>query len=103
MPNENYKKILLYLIDKLISKKWSVLEFRSVFYMYVVETIPANALSEEDFEFFCDIQEKLDFTGENPEELERECGYLDYDEYVEWVKNQLEKYLKGEIVTYRKP
>ena len=99
----NYEKILLGLIDKLISGEWSVPEFESVYYRYVVEVIPADALSEEDEMFFCDIQETLDMTAENPDKEDRKYGYRDHGEYVAWVKNQVEKYRRGENPAVWKP
>ena len=86
----DYKKILLDLIDKLISGEWSVTEFESVYYRYIVEVIPEGALNKEDLMFFCDIQETLDMTTENPDEEDRKYGYRDHSEYIEWVKKRIE-------------
>jgi len=41
--------------------------------------------------FFGDIQEKLDFTDENPDEESRKYGYINHKEYVKWLKEKMKE------------
>ena len=54
----NYKKELIKKIEKLLNSEIDVSEFEKNYYLFFIETVPDNALSDEEFDFFGEIQEK---------------------------------------------
>ena len=62
------------MIDRLLAGTWTV------------DEVPRGVLSDDDEEFFSDVQEKLDWTAPSPTEDEREHGWLTHEEYVDWVR-----------------
>lgn len=91
----NYKKMLADMIERLLSGKWSVPEFRSGYYNFYLEQVPDEDLSDEDARFFGSVQEKLDWTNASPDQESQQFGWLNHEEFIQWVKNQYEQYLSG--------
>jgi hypothetical protein len=88
----DYKKELLERINKLIGKEISVPEFENQYYLYFLNEVPNDALNDDDNELFAEIQEKLDWVSENLSEEERKDGWINQDEYIEWLKNKITDY-----------
>jgi hypothetical protein len=88
----DYKKELINKINKLLKKEITVPEFEDKYYLYFLDEIPDDALSDNDNEFFSEIQEKLDWVSEKPEEDERKYGWINYEEFIEWLKTKMENY-----------
>lgn len=97
----DYKKLLLEKIEKLIENKMSVSEFEKEYYMFYVDKVPDNVLTDYDSDFFGYVQEKLDWVAEKPDDEERKYGWINYDEYVEWVKRQLKNYKEGKEINFK--
>jgi hypothetical protein len=74
------------MIDRLLAGAWTVDEFRHAYYDFWVDEVPRGVLSDDDEEFFSDVQEKLDWTASSPTEDEKEHGWLTHEEYVDWVR-----------------
>ena len=85
----NYKKELIKKINKLLNNEVTVPEFEDQYYFYFLNEVPDDALNDIDFEFFADIQEKLDWVSENPNEEERKYGWINHSEFIEWLKNKM--------------
>lgn len=81
------------LVDRLVSGDLSVPQFREAYYDFYVEEVPEDAMSDRDYEFFGGLQEKLDWTSPFPSDDERVWGWIDYEEYVGWVKRERDKYI----------
>lgn len=47
-------------INKLLSGEYSVSEFSDAYYMYQLEEVPDDALSEAEDDFFSYVREQLD-------------------------------------------
>jgi hypothetical protein len=77
------------MIHRVLSGEWSVYDFEREYYPLVTDGMPADALSPEDENFFAAVQEKLDWTAEFPSEEDRESGWLDHAEYVQWLRTEL--------------
>ncbi len=92
----NHKDILAEKINNLISNKWTVPEFEKEYYNYYLEEIPEDALTLPQSTFYGLVQEKLDWTGENPSEQEKKEGWFDQSEYVEWLKKSFQEFLSNE-------
>ena len=87
----NYKKMLIDMINKLLSGEWSVPKFRSKYYDFYLEEVPDEALSDKDASFFGSIQEKLDWTDESPDNESQQFGWLNHKEFIQWVQYQHEQ------------
>ena len=85
----NYKKELIKKIEKLLNSEIDVSEFEKNYYLFFIETVPDNALSDEEFDFFGEIQEKLDFVSEQPSDEERSYGYINHKEYIELLRKKM--------------
>lgn len=85
----DYKKELTKKVQKLLNNEITVPEFESQYYMYFLDEVPENALNDNDNEFFADIQEKLDWVSESPNEEERGYGWINHSEFIEWLKNKM--------------
>ena len=92
---ENYRQKMVYMIKKLIEGHWSVDEFEKNYYLYFIDIVPDNYLSEaEEIDFFGVIQEKLDWITLNPDQESREYGWISHVEYIEFVKNLVSQFIK---------
>ena len=90
----DHKKILSEKINKLINGKYTVPQFEKEYYFYFIEKVPDEALTEEENLFFGEVQEKLDWTSEDPTEEEKKLGWMNHKEYVEWLKKKTDEFLK---------
>lgn len=79
-------------IDKLLDGTYSVDEFREHYYFFFLDDVPDEALNDEELEFFSDIQEKLDWTDKNPDDESRSFGWINNEEYIQWLKDYKLKY-----------
>lgn len=62
----NHKAALLEKIGRLLNGELPVPKFRKEYYDFYLEQVPDEALSDRDAQFFGSVQEKLDWTNENP-------------------------------------
>ena len=92
MSMSEYVKPLLLMIENLLSGLWSVREFRKNYYDYYLEKVPDNQLSEKEIGFFGSLHEKLDWVDECPDDESRSVGWLDDQQFLEWVKIQKDKF-----------
>jgi hypothetical protein len=92
----DYKSNLLRRIEQLVNGSIYVPAFELEFYQYYLTEVPQETLSDYDNEFFGFVQEKLDWTLEDPDAESRGDGFIDHQEYVVWVKNLLDRYKRGE-------
>jgi hypothetical protein len=83
------------MIDRLLSRDWSVENFRQAYYSFWLDQVPRDVLTEEDEEFFSSVQEQLDWTTREPALEGKQYGWLTEDEYVEWVRLQKIRHQSG--------
>jgi hypothetical protein len=88
----NHKQHLIEMIQTLISGEWTVPQFRDHYYDFYLEKVPDGVLSEADWDFFGEVQEKLDWTTWEPDPEEQKYGWLNYDQYVAWVREKFADY-----------
>ena len=86
MSERDYKQELTDMIEPLLAGAWTVDEFSHAHYDFWLDEVPRGVLSDDDEEFFSDVQEKLDWTAPSPTEDEKEHGWLTHEEYVDWVR-----------------
>ncbi len=91
----DYKNTLLKMVIYLLDGTWTVSEFRDNYYDYYLEEVPDEVLSELDADFFGLIQEKLDWTDENPDLESRKYGWMDEPEFVRWAREYHGCYVKS--------
>ena len=96
----DYIAALLERIDWLLNGDLSVLEFREQYYDFYLEQVPDESLSDRDAQFFGAVQEKLDWTDENPDSESRSDGWMNHNEYIEWVRDYRQSYLSGQSIFF---
>ena len=100
----DYQYTLLKMVAHLLDGTWTVSEFRDNYYDFYLEEVPDEAISEFDADFFGLIQEKLDWTDENPDPESRKYGWMDEAEFVKWVREHYDDYInKSDAVEVRSP
>lgn len=62
--------------------------FEDKYYFFYINEIPDDVLTTDENIFFGDIQEKLDYVTDDPEE-DRQYGYITPAEYIEWLKEKM--------------
>ena len=92
----DYLAVLQGMVIRLLDRTWTVSEFHDHFYMFFVDEVPDNVLSDTDFSFFCEIHEKLDWTAEAPDSASRSDGWIDEVAYLNWIRKIYASYMKGE-------
>lgn len=92
---------LLAWIEDLLAERLDVLSFEKLFYDYYLESVPPESLSDRELEFFGLVQEGLDWTAASPARSDRECGWFDHEEYVEWVRRLKRAFEAGEPLFFR--
>jgi len=89
----NYREILLSKINKLINKELTVPEFEKEYYFYFLDDVPDDGLTEDELMFFGDVQEKLDWTDKDPDEVSRSYNWMNHEEYIEYVSRITKDFL----------
>lgn len=97
----DYKKILLEKIKNLLNGVLSVEDFRKDYYFFELD-VPNDAMTEQDTMFFADVREMLDWTDKNPDQKSRSYGWIDNSEYIEYVRQITEDFLKTRIHDWKK-
>ncbi len=93
----DYKASMLEMIRKLVDGESTVPEFEKAYYLFYLEEVPEDGpLSDRDWDFFGLVQERLEWTDENPDEESRSYGWHDHRGYVEYVRQLLECYKAGQ-------
>jgi hypothetical protein len=93
--------VLLEKIDALLGGEIEVEEFEAAYYDFYLESVPEDALTDRQHEFFGMVQEKLDWTAPSPGREDRRYGWIDHEEYVVWLREQKRRYLEGETLSFR--
>lgn len=89
----DYKEALLGKIKRLISGEWTVPRFRESYYWFYLDDVPKEKLTKEDDFFFGEVQEKLDWVNKDPDDESKKAGWMDYLEYIQWLKERFEQFL----------
>ena len=66
-------------------------QFEELFYTYYVTKISYEELSEKYHDFFTEVQERFEYTGIQPSEEDRQYGYINYAEFIEWLKEKMKE------------
>jgi hypothetical protein len=85
------------MVQHLVKRQWSVSNFEKEFYDFFIESVPSEELSNDELEFFASIQEKLDWTEAHPTPENRKLGWMDYEEYINWVTALYRKFISKEM------
>ena len=84
---------LLSRVKKLVKKEWTVQEFDDNYYFHFLDA-SVEDFDEEEFEFFKDTQEALDWVRVAPTKEERRYGLTTYEEFIDWVDGEYRILLK---------
>ncbi len=80
------------MINNLLTGIWKVDEFRRNYYDFYLEVIPDDLLSDTESEFFASVQEKLDWVDESPDIGSQNAGWLNHEQFVEWLEQRKIKF-----------
>lgn len=83
---------MLNMINNLLTGMWKVDEFRRNYYDFYLVDVPDDLLSDTESEFFGGIQEKLDWVDESPDIESQNAGWLNHEQFVEWVAQRKTKF-----------
>ena len=79
---DKFKKLLDYFIEGKIKFK----KFEKDFLDFYLNTDDYELLNEKQKSFLDEINEKIDYTNENPNSEDRKYGFVDVDEFRGWLK-----------------
>lgn len=85
----NKKQILMERINKLINGLLTYQEFSECYYTYFLKNVTSKDLTKDENDFFSNIQEQFDWTVENPSNEDRSYGYMDWSEFIRYVRKIL--------------
>ena len=88
----DHGRALTGMIDRLLSGGMPFEAFAREFYDYYIETLPDEALTDQQRDFLFEVQQRLDWTTESPTEEERKFGWMDRSEYLDWLGEALREY-----------
>ena len=91
----DYLAVLQGMVIRLLDGTWTVSEFYDHFYMFFVDEVPDNVLSDTDFSFFCEIHEKLDSTAEAPDSASKSDGWIDEVAYLNWMVMNVDEIVRN--------
>ena len=79
------EKELLAMVDSLLDEKITVEEFREA-YVPLVNDERADELTDEEVNYFGLIDTRIDFTERNPDPESIEVGFMNYEQFISWLK-----------------
>ncbi len=82
-------------IDKLLDGQLIFQDFNRDFWSYYIKNVPSKDLTKEEDDFFAEIQETFDWTAEKPTDEERGYGYMDWQQFIQFVKQITELFKKN--------
>ena len=78
---------LLAMIDRVLVGEWDFDMFARTFYAFYVDEVPADAaMTDDEWEYFGFVQERLDYVAETPSPEDRKHGWHTPAEYLEWLQ-----------------
>jgi hypothetical protein len=95
-----FEKHLFWLIDAFLNGELTYPDFENAFYWngYHAADAPSEELPEPTGEFFDDVSERMDYTGEPLTAQDREWNYIDFAEFRCWLRRNLDSYRAGTYV-----
>lgn len=86
----NYVQALNALIDKFLDRSISLAEFQQRYSDLFVDEIPDEGLPKALWEAYGEIHEKAEWTTADPPPADRKDGWLDGEEFRQWLIRQRE-------------
>lgn len=88
------RNVLLSMIAQFLDGQWSLSEFDRQFYSYYIDELPASGgLPDEEHQFFSRVHEKLDWTGADVSTDDRRDGWINEQEFRDWLQHELRLHL----------
>ena len=87
---------LMLMVIKLFNRSYSVSQFHDNFYWFYADEMDRELLPEREELFFTAIQEKLEMSGDSPNEIERREGIMDYQQFLEAVRDITVDFLRDQ-------
>jgi hypothetical protein len=75
--------------------------FKSDFSKFYLEEVPSEVLSDDEWLLYSTILDSFDCIGATPDPLSKQLGCQSEREYIEWIQNQRQKYLRTKTPSNR--
>lgn len=79
------------LADSFLACKLTFDDFQAAYSRRFIDEMPDAALSSEELDYFGQIHEKAEWTSAAPPESDRKDGWLDIDEFKQWLAQHRRK------------
>ena len=79
------------MIDRLLCGQWTAQEFEGAFPFYYYEHVPVEVMRSPAASLYSAVVEKLEFTTANPTTAEREEEWIDYADFVNWLRSEYQR------------
>jgi hypothetical protein len=79
------------MIDRALAREVAVPDFESQYALYWYERVPVDVMRSPAAAVYSAIVEKLEFTTEQPSDVERRDGWIDFDQFLEWLSGERRK------------
>jgi len=79
------------MIDRLLASESTFADFDRTFGVYYYEHLPVDVMRSAAAAFVSTVVEKLEFTIENPSADDRAEGWLDPQEFLDWLRHERSK------------
>lgn len=92
-PDADHEAVLLQMLDDFLAGALSFEKLGPRFGDYFIDRLPDDALPNEVYEFFCDVHEQLClWTAREPTPEDRHHGWIDVEEFTNWLAAKLESF-----------
>jgi hypothetical protein len=89
------------MIDRTLARELSVQEFEGQFALHWYEHVPVDVTRSSAAAVYSGIIERLEFIMEQPSAVERHDGWIDFEQFLEWLSGERRKLVSPGIVIQR--
>ena len=82
----SHERILASLVEDALAGRLTFIEFARRYGDYFVDVLPEDELSDDDYAFFSQVHEKLDWTSDNVDDESRRYGWVTAGEFLDWLR-----------------
>ncbi len=79
------------LIDRALARELPVPAFEREFALYWYQSVPVEVMRGSNAAVYSAIVERLEFIREQPSDIDRHEGWIDFDQFLDWLSSQRRK------------
>lgn len=80
------------MIAKVLAGEWKVDRFSKQFIQYFLDKVPDEHFEDPLYDFYTEIQERLEWTHPKPDPESVRHGYIDHTQFVDWLRDHVERF-----------